>query len=65
MDKKYVRYYLVTTQQKVEYVKLQSDEPFSIAEGKKNIKDQSSEHKDIVHIAKSKAEQFLQLQNAH
>jgi hypothetical protein len=60
MNKKYVEYYLVEINNRPSYRKLESDLPFSKAEGKKELKIKYPTAK-ITCIAKSKAEGFLAL----
>ncbi len=61
MAKKHIRYYIVTMSNSVQYRKVESDLPFSIAEGKNYIQEQHTQAIKIQPIATSKAELFLSL----
>ena len=54
------RYYLINNDKTVQYIRLDSELPFSIDEGVAEIKE-SMPNAEITHISKMKAEKFLGL----
>lgn len=59
---KYVKYYIVTLKNgDTSFRKIESNSPFSAAEGKAEIKRNNPSVTKIVNVAKSKATGFLQL----
>lgn len=58
--KKHVRYYLVVDGDNITYRKIESDQPFSESEGRREIKSKLPKAK-VTHIAKTKAETLLAL----